>query len=68
MSQVNACFDRLENNVAAGFDERQRTCLHEVPVESAQALEAQRELLSRILKSQLKEKDLNRLGIIFRGV
>ena len=85
ISQMNTCFLRVENNVAAEFDERQRIYRHEFSVESAQALEAQREVLTheaaeeihrkdcvslRMMRtlSQLSEKDLNRLWIIFRGL
>ena len=41
---MNARFFRLENNVTAEFDERQQFNLHEFSVESAHALEAQREV------------------------
>ena len=43
---MNARFSRLDNNVVAEFDERQRIYLLELSVESAQALEAQREVLT----------------------
>ena len=46
LSHMNARYYRLENNFAAEFDERQRISLHEFSVESAQALEAQREVLT----------------------
>ena len=39
-------FQGIENNVAAEFDERHLIYLHEFSVEPAQALEAQREVLT----------------------
>ena len=56
---MNVRFCRLENNVATEFDEGQRIYLHEFSVESAQALYAQREVLTHEVAEKVIEETEN---------
>ena len=56
ISHMNGRFHRLENNVAAELDERQRIYLHD-SVESAQALDAQREVLTHEAAEEIHRRD-----------
>ena len=61
---MNADFHRIENNVAAEFDERQRIYLHEFSVESAQALDAQRQVLAHDETEEIRRRDCKTLGMM----
>ena len=61
-SQMNARSYRLENNVAAEFDVRQRIYLHEFSIESAH--EAQIEVLTHEAAEELHRRDCPSLGMI----
>ena len=65
LSQMNARFYRLGINVAAYIEERQRIHhLHEFSVESAQALEAQREVLTHDVVEEIHRRDGRSLGMM----
>ena len=51
-------------NVAAQFDERQRIYLHELSVESAHALEAQRDVLSHEAAEEFHGRDSISVGVM----
>ena len=64
ISQMNARFFWLENNVSAEFDERQRIYIHEISVESAQAFEAQREVSAHEAAEENWRRDIMSLGLM----
>ena len=64
ISEINGFSFRLETNGAAKFDVRQRIYLFEFSVESAQALEAQREVLTREAAEEMNRRDSTSLGMM----
>ena len=59
---MNAFLHRIENNVTAEFDKGNEFCLQKFSMESASALEAQREVLAHQAAEEIQRRDSKKIS------